>query len=270
MILTGLEGYLSAVWANAFPASIHSTQATKIPRRFISRSSPSHFPQQSLPPRAFAGAPPRGRQKNGSGGGPAMPGRARAREQSVVLHASDTFLPALSRLRLGELPMIRPLAALAVCGVVLIAVGLAGCTDNAPPSGQPTFYLDLAEPDAVLDAAAAQSMISGYRSNNGLGPVTLDPQLMQLAADAGAGHGGEGQARPRRRCAVSRAHPQIGFRCRGRGREYRRRLSHARRGIFRLARFAAAPRQHAQRQRHPHGHRRGLYAANRNTRCSGR
>ncbi|MFZ0527568.1 MAG: CAP domain-containing protein, partial [Xanthobacteraceae bacterium] len=78
--------------------------------------------------------------------------------------------------------MIRPLAALAVCGVLLIAVGLAGCTDNAPPSGQPTFYKDLAAPDAVLDAAAAQSMISGYRGNNGLGPVTLDPELMRLAA----------------------------------------------------------------------------------------
>jgi uncharacterized protein YkwD len=78
--------------------------------------------------------------------------------------------------------MIRPLAALAVCGAVLTAAGLAGCTDNAPPSGQPTFYRDLAQPDAVLDAAAAQSMISGYRSNNSLGPVTLDPELMQLAA----------------------------------------------------------------------------------------
>ena len=77
--------------------------------------------------------------------------------------------------------MIRPLAALAMCGAVLTAAGLAGCTDNAPPSGQPTFYRDLAQPDAVLDAAAAQSMISGYRSNNGLAPVTLDPELMQLA-----------------------------------------------------------------------------------------
>ena len=78
--------------------------------------------------------------------------------------------------------MIRLPAALAVCGALLIAAGLAGCTDNAPPSGQPSFYIDLAKPDAVLDAAAAASMISGYRSNSGLGPVTLDPELMQLAA----------------------------------------------------------------------------------------
>ncbi|MGC2125575.1 MAG: CAP domain-containing protein [Xanthobacteraceae bacterium] len=77
--------------------------------------------------------------------------------------------------------MIRPFAALVGCGLAVCAAALAGCTDNAPPSGQPTFYKDLAQPDATLDAAAAQSMISGYRSNNGLGPVTIDPELMRLA-----------------------------------------------------------------------------------------
>jgi uncharacterized protein YkwD len=77
--------------------------------------------------------------------------------------------------------MIRPYAARLACGLALVAAGLSGCTDNAPPSGEPTFYRDLAEPGAVLDAVAAQSMISGYRSNNGLGPVTIDPDLMRLA-----------------------------------------------------------------------------------------
>jgi uncharacterized protein YkwD len=81
----------------------------------------------------------------------------------------------------GKFPMVRPLAAL-LSGAVLIAAGLAGCTDNAVPPGQPSFYRDLAQPDAILDANAAQSMISGYRGNNGLGPVTIDPELMQLAA----------------------------------------------------------------------------------------
>jgi uncharacterized protein YkwD len=82
--------------------------------------------------------------------------------------------------------MIRPSAALFACGVAwsgLALLGLAGCADNAPPSGQPTFYIDLAQPGAVLDANAAQSMISGYRSNNGLGAVTIDPELMRLAGE---------------------------------------------------------------------------------------
>ena len=78
--------------------------------------------------------------------------------------------------------MIRWFAALVACGVVVCAAGLAGCTDNAPPSGQPTFYKDLAQPGATLDADTAQSMISGYRGNNGLPAVTLDPELMRLAA----------------------------------------------------------------------------------------
>ena len=41
--------------------------------------------------------------------------------------------------------MIRPSAALVVCGVLLERGGLAGCTDNAPPAGQPSFYHDLAQ-----------------------------------------------------------------------------------------------------------------------------
>jgi len=79
--------------------------------------------------------------------------------------------------------MIRPTAALAFSGFLLGAVALAGCTNNAPPSGQPSFYIDLAQPGTVLDANAAQSMISGFRGNNGLGPVTIDPDLMRLASD---------------------------------------------------------------------------------------
>lgn len=79
--------------------------------------------------------------------------------------------------------MIRPTAALVFSGLLLCAAPLAGCTDNAPPSGQPSFYIDLSQPGTVLDANAAQSMISGYRSNNGLGPLTIDPDLMRLASD---------------------------------------------------------------------------------------
>ena len=77
--------------------------------------------------------------------------------------------------------MIRPVTAL-VC-LMLGAMALVGCSDNAPPSGQPSFYIDLSQPGTTLDANAAQSMISGYRGNNGLGPVIIDPDLMRLASD---------------------------------------------------------------------------------------
>ena len=73
--------------------------------------------------------------------------------------------------------------------VLRIAAALAllsasGCAGDAPPpsSGQPSFYRNLAE-GGQLDPAAAASMISGYRSNNGLGGVTLDPTLMKLAEE---------------------------------------------------------------------------------------
>ena len=73
--------------------------------------------------------------------------------------------------------MLRIAAALAL-------LGFSGCagTDAPPPSGQPSFYRNLAE-GGELDPSAAQSMISGYRANNGLGAVTLDPALMKLAEE---------------------------------------------------------------------------------------
>ena len=77
---------------------------------------------------------------------------------------------------------IRPSAALMLCGLVMCAA-LAGCTGNNPSPDQPTFYQDLAHSGATLDATAAASMISGYRSNNGLPAVTVDPELMRLASE---------------------------------------------------------------------------------------
>jgi uncharacterized protein YkwD len=66
--------------------------------------------------------------------------------------------------------------ALALTGV------LAGCAgDNYVPKQEPSFYRNLAQPGAQLDDAAAASMISGYRANNGLPAVTLDPELTRLA-----------------------------------------------------------------------------------------
>lgn len=66
----------------------------------------------------------------------------------------------------------------------LALLGFSGCASDAPPpsAGQPSFYRNLAE-GGQLDPSAAQSMISGYRANNGLGGVTLDPALMKLAEE---------------------------------------------------------------------------------------
>jgi uncharacterized protein YkwD len=84
----------------------------------------------------------------------------------------------------GKHFMIRPWAAALICGVLAGAAALAGCTsDNSPPAGLPSFYQSMATADAKLDANTAQSMISGYRGNNGLGAVAVDPELMRMAMD---------------------------------------------------------------------------------------
>ncbi|HEY6257516.1 MAG TPA: CAP domain-containing protein [Xanthobacteraceae bacterium] len=77
-----------------------------------------------------------------------------------------------------------PAPALAAARVlaVLALAGLCGCAaDQAPPPGEPSMYVSMASAEAALDAPAAASMISGYRANNGLGGVTVDPELMKLA-----------------------------------------------------------------------------------------
>jgi len=63
-----------------------------------------------------------------------------------------------------------------------LAMTLAGCSGvpDALPT-EPSFYRSLAQPGAQLDAGAAASMVSGYRRNNGLGEVSLDPVLTHLA-----------------------------------------------------------------------------------------
>jgi uncharacterized protein YkwD len=75
--------------------------------------------------------------------------------------------------------VLKPVRMVTVCA---LALGLAGCLGDAEsPTGQPSFYRSMATSDAELDAAAAASMISGYRRNNGLNPVSLDPNLMKMA-----------------------------------------------------------------------------------------
>ena len=71
--------------------------------------------------------------------------------------------------------MLRPFVAM------MALLALAGCGTNEVPKEEPSFYRNLAQPGAQLDATAAASMISGYRTNNGLAAVTLDPELTRLA-----------------------------------------------------------------------------------------
>jgi uncharacterized protein YkwD len=66
--------------------------------------------------------------------------------------------------------------------LLVLALGaLTGCAADTVPKAEPSFYRNLAQPGAQLDTAAAASMISGYRTNNGLPAVTLDPELTRLA-----------------------------------------------------------------------------------------
>jgi uncharacterized protein YkwD len=72
-----------------------------------------------------------------------------------------------------------PMTRIATTLLVLLMAG--ACADTQVPKGEPSFYRNLAQPGTELDAASAASMISGYRANNGLPAVALDPELMQLA-----------------------------------------------------------------------------------------
>lgn len=60
------------------------------------------------------------------------------------------------------------------------ALFLSACAGDMPTS-QPSFYQNMIHVGVWFDAEMAASIISGYRKNNGLGAVTLDPELMRLA-----------------------------------------------------------------------------------------
>src|SRR5258708_23649868 len=58
---------------------------------------------------------------------------------------------------------------------------VAGC--GTETTTKPSFYENLASPEAKVDGIAAASMISGYRRNNSLGGVEIDPTLTRMAED---------------------------------------------------------------------------------------
>ena len=66
----------------------------------------------------------------------------------------------------------------------MLGIGLAACAaEPQAPEETPSFYLSLAAARAEVDAKAAASMISGFRRNNGLGPLHVDRELMRLAQE---------------------------------------------------------------------------------------
>ncbi|MDQ0506323.1 CAP domain-containing protein [Xanthobacter agilis] len=62
-----------------------------------------------------------------------------------------------------------------------VALMLAGCGTTDTITEQPAFYTNLAKTGKPVDAEAAASMISDYRTARGLSPVTIDPVLSQVA-----------------------------------------------------------------------------------------
>lgn len=61
------------------------------------------------------------------------------------------------------------------------AMALFGCGNIPEPTPEPAFYRSMAQPGARLDVEVAASMISGYRRNAGLNPVSVNPVLTELA-----------------------------------------------------------------------------------------
>ncbi len=79
------------------------------------------------------------------------------------------------------MPMSNLIARPARFVVCALALALAGCAGDPLQNAQPAFYRSMAQHGAELDTAVAASMISGYRQNNGLSAVIVDPELNRLA-----------------------------------------------------------------------------------------
>lgn len=76
---------------------------------------------------------------------------------------------------------MRPFRLLAIGLVSTFALALYGCGNIPDPTPEPSFYRSMARAGAQVDSESAASMISGYRKNNGLGAVSVDPVLTRIA-----------------------------------------------------------------------------------------
>src|ERR1700759_2957737 len=84
---------------------------------------------------------------------------------------------------------------LRAAAAILTTLLLAACASEAPIE-TPAMYVDMTTLGARLDPIAAASMISQYRGNNGLGAVSVDPELMRLFGAPAHGGGGQKQNEP--------------------------------------------------------------------------
>lgn len=85
-------------------------------------------------------------------------------------------MPSLFRRGAASRAMTCPAA---LAGALAI-LGVAGCAEPQR-QGQPAFYRDLGSASAQVDTEQARAMISAYRLNAGLGPLVLDPVLVEAA-----------------------------------------------------------------------------------------
>lgn len=79
-------------------------------------------------------------------------------------------MPPLTAARIAALAVFLALPLVAGCSTI------SGGTDNSP-----IFKSDVSVKTGTVDASEAAALISDYRRTKGLGPVTVDPTLMQIA-----------------------------------------------------------------------------------------
>ena len=142
-------------------------------------------------------------------------------------------------------------AAVAITG--LLALG--GCAADVATVEQPSMYLSMAHAGAKLDPQAAASMISLYRQNNGLGAVAVDPGLMKLAEQQSQAMASRNKLDHDVKAPLAKRLNASGYPATIGGGECVGRLSHPGRGVFGLARLAAAPGEYAEKRCHKIGHR---------------
>ena len=78
--------------------------------------------------------------------------------------------------------MIRWSAALAACGAAIAVALLHGCATQRRRNRRASIAT-CRSPAWCWTSTAARSIISGYRADNGLGAIVVDPELTPLATD---------------------------------------------------------------------------------------